>query len=236
MTVLFAKEWRSYFATPMGYLFLSVFAFICGWYFFAGNLSFRMSDLSGVFSALYNICLFILPLLTMKLFSDEKRHKTQVLLFTSPLTTGEIVGGKVLSAYLFFLLASSVTVFFAFCMHFLTRFLWGLFLCQFLGLVLLGFAFLALSSFIASFAQSQMISAVLSIASLFLFHLSDSLTAMTSNTALQRALASMSPLKNYTAFVSGNPSLQNLLFFVSFGGFFYYLTVVSVTVQREGLR
>lgn len=233
MKLICKKELNSLLTSPIGYVFLAAFFLISGWYFYIGNLFYATSDLTAVFSSLYNICLYIIPILTMRLFSEEKKHKTDILLLTSPLSPAQIAVGKLLSSFLFFALAMSVTICFGICLSIMTQFNWALFFCQFTGALLLGFSFIAISSFFASFTENQIVAAISSIVALFLFHLSDSFITMTTNTTLQRIFTGFSPLKNYSAFASGTPSLQNLLYFLSVGLLFTYFTVFSVKQQTN---
>lgn len=234
MRALLKKELSTLMVSPVGYVFLAAFFLIAGSYFYFTNLYYQTSELTSVFSSLYNISLYIIPVLTMRLFSEEKKGKTDVLLFTSPLSPAQIAVAKLLSSFLFYLLALGITFMYAISLSVLGAMNWSLFLCQFFGAVLLGLAFVAISGFFASFTENQIVAAISSIAALFIFHLSDNLISVTTNTTLQRVFTALSPLKNYYAFARGVVGLQNVVYFVSIAALFCYLTIFSIQKQAQG--
>ena len=92
MLAIFKREFNSYFTNPMGYVFLAVFYFFSGMYF-SITLKYNSTDISIVFSYLFEVLMFIIPLLCMRLMSDEKRQKTDQLMLTSPVSiTGLVIG------------------------------------------------------------------------------------------------------------------------------------------------
>lgn len=84
MAAIYKREMHSYLTSAVGYVFLAVFFAISGYYFFATSLVSNSTDLSYVFSNLFSIAIFLVPLLTMKLFSEERKQRTEQLLFTAP--------------------------------------------------------------------------------------------------------------------------------------------------------
>lgn len=84
MTAIYKREMRSYLTSPVGYVFLAVFFAISGYYFFATSLVSNTTDMSYVFSNLFSIVIFLVPMLTMRLFSEERKQKTEQALFTAP--------------------------------------------------------------------------------------------------------------------------------------------------------
>lgn len=82
MAAIYKREMHSYLTSAVGYVFLAVFFAISGYYFFATSLVSNSTDLSYVFSNLFSIAIFLVPLLTMKLFSEERKQRTEQLLFT----------------------------------------------------------------------------------------------------------------------------------------------------------
>ena len=85
MSAIFKREFKTFFTSPIGYFVLAVLFGFSGFYFFATNMYTGSADLSGVFGGLFTIVLLlVLPVLTMRLFSDEKRQKTDQALLTAP--------------------------------------------------------------------------------------------------------------------------------------------------------
>lgn len=109
MFAIYKRDMRSYFVTPIGYVFLAIFYAIAGYYFFGYQLYGGNADFSYLFDALFSMVIFLSPLLTMKMFSEEKRHKTDQGLMTAPVSLTGIVAGKYLAALSIFMLALGLT-------------------------------------------------------------------------------------------------------------------------------
>lgn len=164
MTAIYQREMRSYLTSAVGYVFLAVFYAIAGYYFFATSLVSNSTDLSYVFSNLFSIVIFLVPMLTMRLFSEERRQKTEQALFTAPVSFTGVVMGKFLACLTMYLLGMGVTL-----LYFLVMCAFqipdvAVFCGNFLGLFLLGAALCAIGIFISSLTESQVIAAVGSLA------------------------------------------------------------------------
>ena len=111
MRAVFRKEFRSYFTSPIGYVVLAFIYFFGGFSFFAYNMTYGYISLQYVFQSLYSILLLlVLPILTMRLFSDEKRQKTDQVLFTAPTSLTSIVLGKFFAALLLYVIGIGITL------------------------------------------------------------------------------------------------------------------------------
>ena len=98
MLAIFKRELRAYFQTPIGYLYMGLFLLLTGVFYFFYNLASGSSQFTGFLGSILFIYLFAIPLLTMRLFSEEKRQKTDQLLLTCPVSITGIVCGKYLAA------------------------------------------------------------------------------------------------------------------------------------------
>ena len=98
MLSVICKEWRSYFFTPTGYVFVAIFWLLSTAFFFLYNILAATADLSALFGNLSYLFMLIVPLLTMRLFSEERRQKTDQLFYCSPVSLLSVVGGKFLAA------------------------------------------------------------------------------------------------------------------------------------------
>jgi ABC-2 type transport system permease protein len=86
MTAILDREIKAYFQSPLGYVFVGVMFLFTGYFFFAYNLYGNTTDMRGIFSTLFTVVLFLIPILTMRLMSEDKKLKTEQLLFTAPVT------------------------------------------------------------------------------------------------------------------------------------------------------
>lgn len=160
MYAIYKRELRSYLVTPAGYVFLAIFYAVSGYYFFGYNLYSQSADFGVLFSVLYSFMVFVTPILTMKLFSEEKRNKTDQCLLTAPIGLGSIVGGKYLAAMTMYLIAQMVTLLYLLVVSTMGHVDLPVFFGNFIGLFLVGAALCALGMFISSLTESQIIAAV----------------------------------------------------------------------------
>ena len=99
MGAIFKKEFKSFFTSPVGYFVLALILALSGYFFTGYNLVGGSSELSGVYGSVFSLVLvLVLPILTMRLFSDEKRQRTDQALLTSPVSLTSITLGKFFAA------------------------------------------------------------------------------------------------------------------------------------------
>jgi ABC-2 type transport system permease protein len=173
MLAVFRKEFRTYFLTPIGYVFMGFFLTISGLIFTASNLVPASSNYYPVLSNLIFIFLIAVPVLTMRLVSEENRQKTDQLLLTCPLRIGDIVWGKYLAAIAVFLLTILVTGLYPIIMSWhglipLSEIFGG-----YIGFFLLGASFIAVGLFVSALTDNQVSAAVITFGVLLLIWLID---------------------------------------------------------------
>ena len=188
MLAIYKKELRSYFTSMIGYVFIAFFLVIIGIYFMIYNLMFGLANFEYCLSTVTFIFVLLVPLLTMRLMSEEKKQKTDQLLLTSPLSARSIILGKFFAVFTIFAIVMAII-----CMYPLIMSLYGSIpyasaYGSILGFTLLGGAYLAMGLFISSLTESQMVAAVISFA-VFLF------------TALMESFANIFPTDNKTAYM-----------------------------------
>ncbi len=166
MHVLFKKELKSYFKGPMAYIFLAVFLFFTGLYFVSYNLLYNNSSFNYVLYDLVIIFLFMVPIFTMRLLSEEKKNKTDQLLFTSPQSISSIVCGKYFAAVTLFLLGTLCTIIYPIILSFFGSISLSELVSSYLGFILLGSSLISLGLFISSLTENQIASAVATLGTL----------------------------------------------------------------------
>ena len=232
MTAIYKREMRSYLTSPVGYVFLAVFYAISGYYVFATSLVGNTTDMSYVFSNLFSIVIFLVPMLTMRLFSEERRQKTEQALFTAPVRFTGIVMGKFLACLTMYLMGMGITLvyFLVLCAFRIPDA--AVFFGNFLGLGLLGAALCAIGIFISSLTESQVIAAVGSLAIGLLLLFSNSFTPVVSNQLVSKLILNCSFYEHYLDFTRGLLNLADLTFFVSITGLFLFLPVRHLERRR----
>ena len=168
MKIILDREFKAYFTSPIGYVFMAFFLLIFGFYFTAVNIYNSYGDYTSVLSALSSLLLFTIPLVTMRLLSEEKKNRTDQLLLTSPIHVRDIVLGKYFAAVLLFALTLIITTIQPAILLLFGKIPLGKIATCYLGYFLLGATLIAISLFISSLTENQIISAIGSIG-LFLF-------------------------------------------------------------------
>ena len=233
MGAVFKREMRSFFNTPIGYVVMAVIFCLSGFFFFGLNLRGGSTTLAGVFSMLFYVVLIALPLLTMRMFSEEKRQKTDQALFTAPVSLTGIVAGKFLATYLFFAMTLSITLVYGVVIATQVTPDWMVIFGNFFGLLLLGGVILAAGLFFSSLTESQIIAVIVTIAFSVALMLIDALAGLLAFSPwLSDAVAFFSVSTRYTEFTKGLISYDNVFYFLSLQVLFLFLTTRSLDAKR----
>ena len=161
MRAVYKKELKSYFLTPGAYIFMGAFLLIAGLLFSLQNIFTGNSDFATFLGSLIFIFLLVVPILTMRLFTEEKRQKTDTLLLSSPVSIVGIVLGKYLAAVTVFLLTLVVTILFPLFLSFHGKMDWAQIWGTYIGFFFLGSACIAMGTFLSEVAESQTSAAIL---------------------------------------------------------------------------
>lgn len=232
MTAVFKREIRAYFQSPLGYVFIAVMYFFTAYYFFTYNLYNNTTDMSALFNQLFSVVLFLVPILTMRLMSEDKRARTDQLLLTAPVSRIGIVLGKYFSALCVYLVAISASLLMAVVLSVYGTPDWPVIIGNIIGLILLGAALIAICMFLSSITESQVIAAVSGFAvSLFLV-LVDALIYVVSGELFQKIFSYMSFNGRYNGFTIGIIDFSNVLFFLSIAAMFVLLTAAVLEKRR----
>ena len=179
MGAIYKREIKAYFMSPTAYIFLAVFYVISGFYFVNVNIFGMTTDMSYVFSGVFTIMMILLPLLTMRLFSEEKKQKTDQCLLTAPVGLMGIVMGKFLAALTVFAVAMAVYIPYILVLVKLGGGIaWASVIGNMVGLLLLGAAFISIGIFISSLTELQIVAAILSMNLLRAFSISQALYSL----------------------------------------------------------
>jgi ABC-2 type transport system permease protein len=173
MLAIFKREIKAYFLTPIGCLYMGLFLLITGIFFFFTNLSSQSSYYSSFLGNILFIYLFAVPLLTMRLFSEEKRQRTDQLLLTSPISIVEIVCGKFLAALCLYAMTLVVTVFYAVIIAIYGDLLVWETLGSYIGFLFLGASYISIGIFVSASTENQITAALVTFFSLFVIWLID---------------------------------------------------------------
>jgi ABC-2 type transport system permease protein len=253
---IFEKEIKSYFVSPIAYVVLTVFLVIAG-YFFYNILTIFMErsmfaamqsqqfggpppsiDVPALvsrnfFGVLSTVILFMLPMVTMASFADEKRRGTIELLMTSPVTNLQVISGKFLGALVFFLIMLLPTMLYQIfiLIYSSPRMAFGPIFSGYLGLLLLGGALISLGIFISTLTENQIVAASVTFGAFLILWVID-LSARSGGTTLQEILSYLSILNHFEDFSKGVIDTSSVVIYASFIFLGLFLTFRSIESLR----
>lgn len=232
MFAIFKRELKAYFTSPLGYVFLAIFYAFSGLFFYIFSLSVGSTDISSVFLMMFIVLMVFVPLLTMRLLSEDKKQKTDQLILTAPVSLLSIVMGKFLAAYAIFAIGVAVMPVYGFVMSTFATVSWLPIWGNTVGLLLLGGIFVSIGLFISSLTENQMIAAIGGFFINLMILLMNTLKSALPNGVLQDVLSSISVYSRYSEITNGIFSLSSLIFFVSVIFIFLFLTVRVLEKRR----
>jgi ABC-2 type transport system permease protein len=173
---VFKKEMRLYFGSPVAYVVFTFFLFISGYFFstiflfysdasmrslmqpqFGQNLNVIENVMRPLLTNMSVVLLFFIPMLTMRLFAEEKKAGTLELLLTYPVRDAEVLAGKYLAALALYVLLLALTLLYPGLIRYFTRVEWGPIFAGYLGLVLTGAIFLGVGVLVSSLTENQIV-------------------------------------------------------------------------------
>ncbi len=247
---VFRKEMSNFFVSPIAYSIIAIFLLVSGFFFWA-NVSFmslvslqaagnpmiaeRINLTDIVIRPLVQnmaiILLFVMPLLTMRLFSEEKKSGTIELLLTYPIDDSALVFGKFLAALALLVIILLGTFTFPILLVSLAQPDFGVIISGYLGLFLMGAAFMALGTFLSSLTENQIVAASISFGTAILFWVL-SWTSSFAGESTGTVLKQLSILEHMESFNKGVLTAPDLSFFILFIAFFLFLTLRSLETHR----
>ncbi len=232
MIAIFKKEFKNYFLSPIGYIFVGVFMALAAMFFSSSVLYSQRADISLMFSDINVIYLFLVSLLTMRLISEEKNKKTDQLLLSAPIKVTDIVIGKYLAAMSVFGVTILISFAFPMIMFKYANPALSEIIGSYLGFILLWGAFISIGVFISSLTESQMIAGVFTFAGLLLIYLINWVQMNVQNEFLRKIIGMFSLLDRYGEFQRGILNIENIIYYLSFIFVFLFLTVRVIDKRR----
>jgi ABC-2 type transport system permease protein len=242
------KELKSYFSSPIAYIAIGLFALLYGYFFFfILNFFIRQSMQMNQFGPqsmninqqvirplLQNVTilvLFLMPMVTMRTYSEEKRSGTIELLLTSPITDFQIVLGKFLGAMALYAVMLAVTLFHIGVLFFYGNPEWKPIVTSYIGLFLLGGCFIAVGLFISSLTKNQIVAGMITFAVFLLFWIITWTGSFFGPTG-EKLTTYLSIIDHFDDFGKGVLDTTHLIYYLSFITFGLFLTAKSVDSER----
>ena len=247
---IWQRELKSYFLSPIAYVVLTVFLFIAGFFFYtiltawvqqtmmqaAYGQGSQPVDVPGMvsrsfFGTISVVLLFMIPMLTMGLFAEEKKRGTIELLLTTPVGNLQAMMGKYLASLTFLLImyvASGITISALFIYG---QPDWKPILTGYLGLILYGAALLAVGLFISTLTENQIVAGVITLGVILILWLVDAL-ASGAQGMMKDVLSYLSVISHLDDFIKGVIDTTHVIFYLTFAFFGLFLTYRSLESMR----
>ncbi len=236
------RELIAYFSSPLAYIVMTAFLLMQGYIFYL-IVSFLNNPQTPAMTPLrlffggtiffWLFLLFVVPVITMRLIAEERRSGTIEVLLTSPVTEAQVVVGKFLAAMAFYLALWLPTVLYVIILARHSQIDLGPVAAGYLGVVLLGFMFLAVGTLASTLSTNQLIAAIIAFAAMvLLFSIGLVEQLMTSSSVLRDALAHMNLWTQMDDFAKGIVDTRHVVYQLSMGVLFLFLAAKSLEVKK----
>jgi ABC-2 type transport system permease protein len=243
------KEVRSYFASPIAYIVIGLFALLFGYFYVAilnwfvqqsmqasmgmggGGQSLNQQFIRPLLMNATVVLLFVMPMITMRTYAEEKRSGTMELLLTSPLTDMQIILGKFLGALALYASMLAVTLVYIAILFAFGQPEWKPVATAYLGLLLFGGCFISVGMLISSFTRNQIVAGMLTFGVFLLLWVIDWLGNFAGPT-LEPIINYLSITQHFDDFAKGVIDTRHLVYYLSFITFGLFLTAKSVDSER----
>ena len=242
MKAIFKREFKAYFKSPIGFVFLAAFFAYASLMFVFINLNGQMTLMKYFFENISLIFIFVIPVLTMRTFAEERKSKTDQLLLTAPVKVTDIVLGKFFAAASVLLVAVVATMFYVVVLKCYGEPVFSEIFIGYLGLFLMGTFFISIGLFLSSLTQSQVIAAVSTLGIIFFLWFSSSINLQFSTmltgalswlgVALDWLVDFLAINNRFADFTLGVLNFVPVFYFVSLTALFLLLTVRVIEKRR----
>lgn len=233
MWAIWKREVQAYFYQPIAYVLIGLFFLISSIYFTMGTVYYgRSAEMNSLLQNVIFLFTFIIPILTMRILTEDRKNGTEVLLVTSPVNITQIVLGKFLASFTVFLMMFASTLIYLVILYILggkpeVPMLIG----GYLAFLLVGAAFISIGVFASSLTENQIVAAIISFVILLLVNLLDAIISFTSG-ILAKILDAFSLLSRYSDMNSGILDFTSIIYYLSFTAVFLFLTTRVIDKRR----
>lgn len=232
MSAIYKRELNAYFTSPIAYVVYAVAALFGGIFFMGTVLEPDTTDMTYVFLYMVSIVVILIPILTMRLFSEEKNKKTEQGLLTAPVNLFQIVMGKYLAAVTVYAIMLVLFVIYSIIISFFAAPSWITIISNIIGLLLFGMALISIGTFVSSLTESQIVAAIISIGVGLLIYYMDRLASSINVDFIKTILSAISFTTPYQNFAVGIIKLSDVVFFLSVPVLFNFLTIRVLERRR----
>lgn len=225
------KELRTFFDSHIAYIVITIFLLICGWFFFSDLFLVNQASMRNLFGIIPFIFMFFVPAVTMRLISEEKRSGTIEVLVTFPVKDHEIILGKFLAGLILIAVAVILTLVYAITLSGIGDFDFGSVVSGYVGLILLGAAYLSIGVFTSSLTENQIVAFITSFVIIFALFMLDKVL-MFLPTLLASFFEYLSVSYHFSNISRGVIDSRDVIYYLSLIFFFLFLAVRSLENRK----
>jgi ABC-2 type transport system permease protein len=230
---IFKKEFKSYFVSPIAYVFITVYLVISSFLFFQTFFIANQADMRGYFQFLPWIFLFFVPAITMRCWAEERKAKTLELLLSWPVSDFEVVAGKFLAAFGFLAVGIVLSLTIPITIMIIGKPDLGPIMGGYLGALLMGGAYLAIGMWISSYTENQIIAFILGVVATFVFFIIGSpFIVVFSPNVLAPFFTYLGLGTHFESIERGVIDSRDILYYCSIVGFFLFLNIQSLASRK----
>lgn len=226
MWAIFKKEIKAYFLTPIGYIFIGLFLAMCSIFFYLDVINYMSLQFENMFYSVATILTFIIPILTMRMFAEERKLGTEQLLYTSPISIKKIVAGKFLASLFVVAITEICTLFYLGILYFFGTPHIQTILVTLLGFLILSMAYISFGMFASSITENQIIAGVITIGFFII-------TWFLPN--FSEIFMPLSLMQMFDKFPQGLIAIEEIVTYITFTIFFILLTMI-VLQRRKNVK
>lgn len=212
--LIFNKEFKDYFISPIAYIVIAIFLFVAGWLFFSTFFVYGQVDLRRFFNLLPFIFALVVPAITMRLFSEELNVGSYEILLTMPVTFPDIIIGKFLAGVAFVAAILIPTLAYPVFISFFGDLDWGVVAGSYLGSILMGAAYVAIGLFASSLTRNQIIALIVGMVICFLLSIIDRMLFFFPHSTLG-VIAYLSSAIHFENIAKGIVDSRDIVYFLS---------------------
>ncbi|MBI1922879.1 ABC transporter permease [Candidatus Poribacteria bacterium] len=233
IAAIFKKEFRSYFNSPIAYIYITVFLCLSAWLFFRGFFIINQAEMRGFFGLMPWMFLFFVPAVTMKLWAEEKKLGTVEILMTLPIKDYEVVFGKYLASLALFGVMILLSLSLPITVAYLGKPDGGPIIGGYIGLFLMGAAYLSIGLFASTLTENQIIAFIIGIVMCFvLLIIGEDIVLFKAPNWLVPIFSYLGLGAHFSSIGRGVIDSRDLIYYLSVIGFSLYLSVLSVESRK----
>ncbi len=232
MSAIYKRDLRAYFSSPLGFVFVAAFLIVINIYFYIACVFSASSQVETVFQFMTYVMIFVIPILTMRSYSEDYKQKTDQLLLTSPVHLSGIVMGKFLAALTVFLIPLAFTLIYVVVVATFGHPNGYAIVGNYVAIIAVACTYISIGCFISSLTQNQLVACVASLAAFIAMYLFDYVYQLANSALVKNFVYWFSIFRRYDTFSRGIFSFADFIYYISIAGLFLFFTVRVLEKKR----